>query len=139
MNQPDPSAAHSTTQQAATPGAATDATDATPAAGTAESLPLIDFQVDLRGESCPYPVIHTLEALAQMQEGQTVEIVSDCPQAYRNIPDEAVTVGSRLLTEPLRDGAQMSFFIQKGPDFDPRAAVKSAKAAHKARRKAGNA
>lgn len=101
-----------------------------------DAKPLIDFQLDLRGESCPYPVIHTLEALAQMQQGQTVEIVSDCPQAYRNIPDEAVAVGSRLLTDPVREGAQMSFFLQKGPDFDPRAAVKNAKAAHRARRRA---
>lgn len=136
MNHPDISADRSSTQPAATADAAI---DAAPVTGHADALPLIDFQVDLRGESCPYPVIHTLEALAQMQEGQTVEIISDCPQAYRNIPDEAVAVGSRLLTEPVREGAQMSFFVQKGPDFDPRAAVKSAKAAHKARRRAGNA
>lgn len=138
MNRHDSSVDHST-PAAAPETATTDAHDAAPAADTPEPQALIDFQVDLRGESCPYPVIHTLEALAQMQEGQTVEIVSDCPQAYRNIPDEAVAVGSRMLTDPLRDGAQMSFYIEKGPDFDPRAAVKNAKAAHKARRKAGKA
>lgn len=92
-----------------------------------------DFYLDLRGESCPYPVIHSLEALSELERGQRIEIVSDCPQAFRNIPDEATNVGSRMLSEPVRDGAQMSFFIEKGEPFDTRRAVRAAKAANKAR------
>ena len=29
-----------------------------------------DFTLDLRGESCPYPVIYTLEALEGMSKGE---------------------------------------------------------------------
>lgn len=108
---------------------------AVPAApdGSAVQPPGTDFYLDLRGESCPYPVIHTLEALAELGRGQRIEIVSDCPQAYRNIPDEATNVGSRMLCAPVREGAQMSFFIEKGEQFNTRRAVKAAKAANKTR------
>ena len=121
------------TQHEKTPPASpSDAAASTP---SANAPPLVDFRLDLRGESCPYPVIHTLEALAQMEEGQSVEVISDCPQAYRNIPDEAVNVGSRMLTEPLREGAQMSFLLEKGKPFDTKRAIRSAKAADRARRR----
>lgn len=73
-----------------------------------------DFRLDLCGESCPYPVIHTLEALQRLDRGDLIEIVTDCPQAYRNIPDEAVAAGSRLVGEPVREGARMYFLIEAG-------------------------
>lgn len=84
--------------------------------------PPIDFTLDLRGESCPYPVIHTLEALDGLAADAVLEVVTDCPQAFRNIPDEVVVRGGRMITEPVREGAQMTFLLSAGADWTPRRA-----------------
>lgn len=73
-----------------------------------------NFYLDLRGESCPYPVIHTLEALHSMKPGHTLEVSIDCPQAYRNVPDDATAAGHELVGEPTRDGATMTYLFRRG-------------------------
>lgn len=72
------------------------------------------YALDLRGESCPYPVIQTLEALHGMQPGEILEVQTDCPQAYRNVPDDATAAGHELVGEPSRDGAVMTFRFRRG-------------------------
>lgn len=73
-----------------------------------------DYSLDLGGESCPYPVIHTLEALHGLRPGETIEISTDCPQAYRNVPDDARAAGHELLGEPVKEGATMLFVFRRG-------------------------
>lgn len=80
----------------------------------ASAHPPPDFAIDLCGESCPYPVIHTLEALRDLRPGQTLEVTVDCAQAYRNVPDDAVAAGHRLVGEPEREGARMMFVFERG-------------------------
>ncbi|MBO2942893.1 sulfurtransferase-like selenium metabolism protein YedF [Paenibacillus sp. F411] len=71
----------------------------------------VDFTLDLRGESCPYPVIYTLEALQGMKKGQTLQVISDCPSAFRNVPEEAVKHGYTMAQEPEKQGQEFSLFI----------------------------
>ena len=73
-----------------------------------------DFEIDLCGESGPYPVIHTLEALHGLKPGQILEVTTDCPQAYRNVPDDAAAAGHELIGEPTREGARMTFVFRRG-------------------------
>lgn len=73
-----------------------------------------DFTLDLRGEYCPYPVVHTLEALDGMRAGEVVAVTTDCPQSFRNIPDRVPAKGHRLIGEGERSGAQMTFLIECG-------------------------
>lgn len=75
---------------------------------------LPDFELDLCGESCPYPVIQTLSALQDMGPGQKLQITTDCPQAFRNVPDDATAAGHRLVGEPERTGARMTFVFERG-------------------------
>lgn len=72
------------------------------------------YALDLRGESCPYPVIHTLEALHGLKPGEILQVQTDCPQAYRNIPDDATAAGHELMTDPSREGAVMTFTFRRG-------------------------
>lgn len=89
--------------------------------------PAPEFEVDLCGESCPYPVIRTLEAIDALEPGALLEVTTDCPQSFRNIPDEAVAYGSRMIGEPIREGARMSFLIEVGErPADAKAARKRA-------------
>ncbi|WP_339273202.1 sulfurtransferase-like selenium metabolism protein YedF [Paenibacillus sp. FSL K6-1330] len=72
----------------------------------------VDFTLDLRGESCPYPVIYTLETLRDMKKGQTLQVISDCPSALRNVPEEVVKHGYTMAQEPVKNGQEFSLFIQ---------------------------
>ncbi|CAI6024100.1 sulfurtransferase-like selenium metabolism protein YedF [Cohnella sp. JJ-181] len=71
-----------------------------------------DYTLDIRGESCPYPVIYTLETLKDMSRGQLLQVIVDCPAAYRNVPEEVVKHGYELAREPEKNGRDMIFLIK---------------------------
>lgn len=70
-----------------------------------------DFTLDLRGESCPYPVIYTLDALEGMKEGELLQVITDCPGSFRNVPEEAVAHGYTLAQDPEKNGQEYLFYI----------------------------
>ncbi|WP_077324169.1 sulfurtransferase-like selenium metabolism protein YedF [Virgibacillus siamensis] len=70
-----------------------------------------DYTLDLRGESCPYPVIYTLDTLKEMKKGQLLQIITDCPSSFRNIPEEAVKHGYQFAKEPFKNGQEFLFHI----------------------------
>lgn len=71
-----------------------------------------DYRLDIRGEVCPYPVMYSLEALGSMEVGEVLEVVADCPQSFRNVPEEAVKHGYKLVREPERKGAELHFLLR---------------------------
>ncbi|CAH8767747.1 sulfurtransferase-like selenium metabolism protein YedF [Paenibacillus dendritiformis] len=71
----------------------------------------VDFTLDLRGEPCPYPVIYTLETLQGMKKGQLLQVIADCPAAFRNVPEEVVKHGYTMAQEPERNGQEFTFYI----------------------------
>ncbi|TCZ75688.1 putative sulfurtransferase YedF [Paenibacillus albiflavus] len=71
----------------------------------------IDYTLDLRGESCPYPVIYTLETLRDMKKGQLLQVIADCPAAFRNVPEEVIKHGYTLAQEPVKNGQEFVFYI----------------------------
>ncbi|MBN7768318.1 sulfurtransferase-like selenium metabolism protein YedF [Marinobacter daepoensis] len=76
-----------------------------------ESVREADFTLDLRGESCPYPVIYTLEALDGMKPGELLQVITDCPGSFRNVPEEAVAHGYTLARSPVKNGQEYLFYI----------------------------
>ncbi|MDR0270402.1 sulfurtransferase-like selenium metabolism protein YedF [Paenibacillus sp.] len=72
----------------------------------------IDYTLDLRGESCPYPVIYTLETLQGMKKGELLQVIADCPAAFRNVPEEVVKHGYTLEKEPVKNGRELLFYIR---------------------------
>ncbi|HWO55445.1 MAG TPA: sulfurtransferase-like selenium metabolism protein YedF [Paenibacillus cookii] len=72
----------------------------------------IDYTLDLRGESCPYPVIYTLETLQGMKKGDLLQVIADCPAAFRNVPEEVVKHGYTLEREPVKNGRELLFYIR---------------------------
>lgn len=71
-----------------------------------------DLQLDLRGESCPYPAMHTLDTLADMQSGQLLEVITDCPASLRNIPTEIRRRDHALAQHPVQSGREYIFLIR---------------------------
>lgn len=70
-----------------------------------------DFTLDLRGESCPYPVIYTLETLQGMHKGELLQVITDCPGSFRNVLEEAVAHGYVFAQEPVKNGQEYLFYI----------------------------
>jgi TusA-related sulfurtransferase len=70
-----------------------------------------DFTLDLRGESCPYPVIYTLEALEEIAQGDLLQVITDCPSSFRNIPEEVLKQGYQFAKEPVKNGQEYLFYI----------------------------
>lgn len=70
-----------------------------------------DFTLDLRGESCPYPVIYTLEALEGMNKGELLQVITDCPGSFRNVPEEVIAHGHTFAREPVKNGQEYLFYI----------------------------
>jgi len=70
-----------------------------------------DFTLDLRGESCPYPVIYTLETLEGMKKGQLLHVITDCPSSFRNVPEEALRRGYVFARDPVQNGQEYLFYI----------------------------
>jgi TusA-related sulfurtransferase len=71
----------------------------------------VDRTLDVRGESCPYPELYTLETLAAMRGGEVLEVIADCAQAFVNVPASVLRHGHRLLVEPRKDGPEFSLYI----------------------------
>ena len=63
-----------------------------------------DRVLDLRGETCPYPPIYTVQEMADMKPGEVLEVIVDHPPAVTNVPKEVLKRGHRMLGEPVRHG-----------------------------------
>lgn len=47
-----------------------------------------------------------------MKIGEVLEVIADCPQSFRSVPEEAVKHGYKLIAEPEKDGQDIYFYIQ---------------------------
>lgn len=81
-----------------------------------EAPPVIDYRLDLRGEPCPYPLMHALDVLGTVPPGRVVEVLADCPQAYRAVPEEAVKHGHEMLGPARKQGPEMIFLFRAAAD-----------------------
>lgn len=71
-----------------------------------------NFSLDLQGEPCLYPAIRTLEVLPELQSGEILEVLSDCPQSINNIPIDAKNHGYEVL-QVEQMGATIRYLIRK--------------------------
>ncbi|CNE34082.1 Predicted transporter component [Yersinia rohdei] len=71
-----------------------------------------DYRLDMVGEPCPYPAVATLEAMPQLQPGEILEVISDCPQSINNIPLDARNYGYKVL-DIQQDGPTIRYLIQR--------------------------
>jgi len=51
------------------------------------------MKLDVRGEICPYPMMKAVEALRQLPEGETLEVLTDHAPALTTIPWAAAKQG----------------------------------------------
>lgn len=71
-----------------------------------------DYHLDMMGETCPYVAIATLEAMAQLQAGEILEVVTSCSQSINNVPPDARNHGYEVL-EIQKDGPNLRYLIRR--------------------------
>jgi TusA-related sulfurtransferase len=72
---------------------------------------LVAGTLDVRGESCPYPELYTLDAIQKLEAGKILEVIADCPQSFINVPESAKRHGHKVL-DTIKDGSTIYFYIQ---------------------------
>ena len=89
----------------------TDSSTTTQAAG---SRPVPDHQVDASGLKCPLPILRAKKALAQMESGQILEVITTDPHAERDFQAFCAQTGNQLKFQIADDARNsMHHFLQR--------------------------
>lgn len=70
------------------------------------SLPVPQQLVDASGLRCPLPILRAKKALAQMQGGQLLKVITTDPHAVRDFQAFCAQTGNELVAQIQAEGAQ---------------------------------
>jgi len=79
---------------------------------TKEKL-MADFDLDLRGLSCPLPVMRMRKKLESMASGQTLCILSSEPESVRDISAYVKSSGDTLLESKKTPNGDFEFILKR--------------------------
>ncbi|MFO7188853.1 MAG: sulfurtransferase TusA family protein [Pseudomonadota bacterium] len=71
-----------------------------------------DKDLDARGLNCPLPILRTKKALAEMDSGQVLRVVTTDPGAVKDFQAFAKQTGNTLL-EHFEQNNEFTFYMQK--------------------------
>ena len=71
-----------------------------------------DFELDVRGEACPYPLIRTKQQVDKLQRGEVLKVLASDPVAPQNIDAWAKKSGNELLAVELNNSIY-NIFVRK--------------------------
>lgn len=63
-----------------------------------------DFELDVRGECCPYPLVRTKKQVDGLEPGEILKVIADDPVAPQNIDQWSKKSGNKLLAVEQQDG-----------------------------------
>ena len=72
----------------------------------------IDKEIDTSGLNCPLPILKAKKALADMQSGQVLKVISTDPGAWRDFEAFAKQTGHALVIQEKTD-AHFVFGLQR--------------------------
>ncbi len=72
-----------------------------------------DRVLDLRGETCPYPPVYTIQELEEMRSGEILEVIVDHPPSITTVPKAAARHGHEVLGEATKQGAVFRMFFRR--------------------------
>jgi tRNA 2-thiouridine synthesizing protein A len=64
-----------------------------------QSLPEFQLEVDATGLKCPLPILRAKKALAQLESGQVLKVITTDPNAVRDFQAFARQTGNTLLAQ----------------------------------------
>lgn len=65
----------------------------------AGELPAFDLEIDASGLKCPLPILRAKKALAQLQSGQVLKVITTDPNAVRDFQAFCKQTGNGLLAQ----------------------------------------
>ena len=71
-----------------------------------------DREVDASGLNCPLPILRTKKALAEMQSGQVLKVISTDPGSVRDFALFARQTGNELVEQADQAGA-FTFYMKR--------------------------
>jgi tRNA 2-thiouridine synthesizing protein A len=71
-----------------------------------------DKELDARGLNCPLPILRAKKALAEVESGQTLKILSTDPGSVKDFAAFAKQTGNELLSTA-EAGGEFTFFMKK--------------------------
>lgn len=82
-------------------------------AGGAQTTPIAHVTLDMRGVSCPGPILEAKKLLDGMKANEVLQLVSDCPGSVSDIESWSHSAPVELLaTLPMARGAN-EFYLRK--------------------------
>jgi TusA-related sulfurtransferase len=82
-------------------------------AGGANTTPIAHVTLDMRGVTCPGPILEAKKLLDGMKGGEVLQLVSDCPGAVADVDSWSKATGVELLAKlPMARNAH-EFYIRK--------------------------
>jgi len=76
--------------------------------------PRANAVLDMRGASCPGPIVEARKVLAGMQPGEVLKLVSNCPGVKGDIAGWAMATGMTLLNVVEVGAGDYEFYIARG-------------------------
>lgn len=73
---------------------------------------LINATLDARGLSCPLPILKTKKALAQLENGEVLEIISTDPGSVKDLSSFCEQTGHELVSSEVDEG-EFVFTVKK--------------------------
>jgi len=80
-----------------------------------------DITLDMKGLSCPAPLVGAKRLFDDIQEGQVLLLVSDCPGTQDDLFAWAKKTGNQVLNTVKNSDGSHSFYVKKGHDTAPKA------------------
>ena len=74
---------------------------------------LIDKEIDTRGLNCPLPILKAKKALAELQSGQVLKVVSTDAGSMRDFQAFAKQTGNELLEQQTLDTDYIHFLRRR--------------------------
>lgn len=71
-----------------------------------------DFELDVKGECCPYPLVRTKKKVDSLEPGEILRIVADDAVAPQNIDQWSKKSGNKLLSVEQIDGEYI-IYVEK--------------------------
>lgn len=72
----------------------------------------VTHSVDVRGLSCPIPIVRTAQAMKQLAAGDLIEVLATDPGSLKDFPAWSKTTGHTIL-ETSQEGLVYRFLLQK--------------------------
>lgn len=76
-------------------------------------LPDFDLEIDASGLKCPLPILRAKKALAQLQSGQVLKVITTDTHAVRDFQAFAKQTGNVLQAQNEASGSSVHFLVRR--------------------------